>query len=157
MIVTITVDFNGTVPANGRYLSVEMKEDRYKIHGRGEFTLQKTRHSSNFLLWQNETNFKLFKQKSLAHEARQKNDISERKSKDTLFATRLLDRCATCKKSSYNKKEYNLFYHAFGAECFFSTIFSKKAVFSEKTMKNCFRGKFDHFLGKGRVLPKNFT
>ncbi len=38
---------------------------------------------------------------------------------------------------------------------FYSTIFSKKAAFSEKTAKNCFGGAFDNFLGKEGVLqPK---
>ncbi len=40
---------------------------------------------------------------------------------------------------------------------FYSTIFLKKAVFSEKTAKNCFGGAFDNFLGKGGVLHQKLT
>ncbi len=32
--------------------------------------------------------------------------------------------------------------------------FKKRTVFSEKTVKNCFGGTFDHFVGKGGVLPQ---
>ncbi len=40
---------------------------------------------------------------------------------------------------------------------FYSTIFSKKAVFSEKTAKNCFGGAFDNSLGKEGVLRQKLT
>ncbi len=40
---------------------------------------------------------------------------------------------------------------------FYSTIFSKKAVFSEKTAENCFRSAFDNFLGKEGVLRRKLT
>ncbi len=40
---------------------------------------------------------------------------------------------------------------------FYSTIFSKKAVFSEKTAKNCFGGAFDNFLGKEGILRQKLT
>ncbi len=36
-----------------------------------------------------------------------------------------------------------------------TTIFSKQAVFSEKTAKNRFGGAFDHFSGKGGSKAKN--
>ncbi len=35
--------------------------------------------------------------------------------------------------------------------------FSEKAVFSEKTAKNCFGGAFDNFLGKEGVLRRKLT
>ncbi len=40
---------------------------------------------------------------------------------------------------------------------FNSTIFSKKAVFSEKSAKNCFGHAFDNFSGKGGVLRQKRT
>ncbi len=40
---------------------------------------------------------------------------------------------------------------------FFSTIFSKKAVSGEKTVKNCFGNIFDNFLQKGGVLRQKLT
>ncbi len=40
---------------------------------------------------------------------------------------------------------------------FYSTIFSKKSVFSKKTAKICFGGAFDNFLGKESVLRQKLT
>ncbi len=40
---------------------------------------------------------------------------------------------------------------------FYSKISLNRAVFSEKIVKNCFGGTFDHFLGKGGVLYKKWT
>ncbi len=47
----------------------------------------------------------------------------------------------------------------------FSTVFlikkkkktkkQKKTVFSEKSVKSCFGGLFDHFSGKDGILPQN--
>ncbi len=38
---------------------------------------------------------------------------------------------------------------------FYSTTFSKKAVFSEKIAKNCFGGAFDNILGMEASSSKN--
>ncbi len=40
---------------------------------------------------------------------------------------------------------------------FYSTSFSKKAVFSDKTEKNWFGGAFDNFLGRGDILHQKLT
>ncbi len=40
---------------------------------------------------------------------------------------------------------------------FYSAIFLKKAVFSEKTVKNCFGSTSDYFLEKGGVLHQKLT
>ncbi len=54
------------------------------------------------------------------------------------------------KGSSYTKNEYNLFYRKRDAKNYYiKQFFSKKAVFSEETAKNCSGGAFDHFSGKG--------
>ncbi len=91
-------------------------------------------------------------EKSLAQEVRQKIDIWVRRNKGPLGHT------ATCKGSSYTKNEYNLFYQKLDTEYFFIQFFSKKAVFSEKTLKNCFGSTFDDFLGKGGdVLHQKLT
>ncbi len=37
---------------------------------------------------------------------------------------------------------------------YYKTSFSKKAVFSEKIMKNPFRGRCDHFEERGRLVTK---
>ncbi len=37
---------------------------------------------------------------------------------------------------------------------FYSAKFQRRPVFSEKTVKNCFGGPFNHFLGKGNALPQ---
>ncbi len=39
----------------------------------------------------------------------------------------------------------------------YSIVISKKAVFSKKTVKNCFGGTFDHFLGEEGVLLGKLT
>ncbi len=93
---------------------------------------------------------------------RQKSDISERRSKGSPLQPLLclqhlqLCHCATCQGSSYTKNEYILFYQKFDAEYFFiRQFFRKKAVFSEKTAKNCFGGAFDNFFRERRHLtPK---
>ncbi len=92
----------------------------------------------------------------------QKRNISERRSKGLapfnhyfvcITATEWL---GTRKSSSYTKYEYSdLFYYKLDAEYFFYSIFLKKAIFSEKTVKNCFGGIFYHFLGKGGILSQN--
>ncbi len=51
------------------------------------------------------------------------------------------ERCAICNGQSYAKNITLIF---------FIQQF-KKPVFSEKTVKNCFRGIFSYFLGKGGV------
>ncbi len=57
--------------------------------------------------------------------------------------------------SSYTK---NLFYQKLVAEYFFiQQSFRKKAVFSEKTMKNRFGDAFHNFLGKGGILRQKLT
>ncbi len=38
-----------------------------------------------------------------------------------------------------------------------NNFFKKRAVFSEKTAKNCFGGAFDNFLGKEGVLRQKLT
>ncbi len=90
---------------------------------------------------------------------RQNNDIAESfaTSKLTLLVTRPPGCCAICKRSSYTKNEYNLFYHKLNVEYFlFNNLKKKKkAVFREKTVKNSFEGPFDYFLGKGLSCPKN--
>ncbi len=90
--------------------------------------------------------------KSLAQEVRQKSDPSTL----TLFATRPPVSLCDLSGSFYTKNEYSLFYQKFDDEYFFySTIFSKKAVFSEKIAKNCFGGAFDNFFGKKASYAKN--
>ncbi len=50
------------------------------------------------------------------------------------------------------------FYQKFDAEyLFIRQFFRKKAVFSEKTVKNCFGGAFDNFFGKEGVLRRKLT
>ncbi len=75
---------------------------------------------------------------------RQKRDISERFDPFNPYSvcnTGPLGHCATCQRSSYTKNEYNLFYQKLDAEyIFMQQFFSTKAVFSEKTAKNCFGG-----------------
>ncbi len=99
-------------------------------------------------------------EKSLTQEVRQKNDISERRSKWSppsilsLFTTLPLCQCATCKGSSYTKNKYNLFYQKLDAEYFFNS-FLKNAVFSEKTVKNCFGAHLTIFKRKEASCPKN--
>ncbi len=99
----------------------------------------------------------------MAQEVRQNRDISERRSKveggEPYFATRPMGHCATCQGPSYIKNKYSLLYQKFDAEYLFSylTIFSKKAVFSEKTAKNCFGDAFDNFLEKEGVLRQKLT
>ncbi len=93
-------------------------------------------------------------------EVRQKRDILERRSKEPLLCLQLVQlcHCATCQGSSYTKNEYSLFYQKFDAEYFFiQQFFWKKAVFSEKTTKNCFGGAFDNFLAKEGVLRRKLT
>ncbi len=95
--------------------------------------------------------------KSLAQEVRQKSDISDRRSKFCLQHVQLCH-CATFQGSSYTKNEYSLFYQKFYSEYFFiRQFFRKKALFSEKTAKNCFGGAFENFLGKEGVLRRKLT
>ncbi len=75
-----------------------------------------------------------------------------------MFATWSLGHRATCQGSSYTKNEYNLSYQKVEAEYFFiQRFFRKKAVFFEKTVKNCFSGAFDNFLGEKGVLCQKLT
>ncbi len=90
---------------------------------------------------------------------RQKNDISSIEvsvevGPPSFVCDTVAGSCAIRQGSSDTKNEYNLFLSEIGCWIFFySTIFSKKAVFSEKTVKNHFGGEFDSFLGKKGVLP----
>ncbi len=89
--------------------------------------------------------------KTLAQEVRQKSDISERRRVEGVAydATRPLGLWATCKGSSYTKNKYNFFYcHKLEAEYYFYLIiFSKKSVFSGKTVRYGFGGTFDRVHG----------
>ncbi len=73
------------------------------------------------------------------------------------FICETASRChsPTSKESSYIKNEYNLLYNKLNADfSFIRQFFWKNAIFSKKTAKNCFRGAFDHFLGKAGILPQ---
>ncbi len=60
-----------------------------------------------------------------------------------------------CQRSSYTKNEYNLFYQKLDAESFFiRPFFRKKAIFPEKTMKNCFGNAFEFFRERRCLAPK---
>ncbi len=73
-------------------------------------------------------------------------DVRKFPSTLTLFATRPLGHCATCKGSSYNKNEYNLFY---------STIFSKKAsIFWENRGKLFWEHIWQFFRERSCLAPK---
>ncbi len=87
-------------------------------------------------------------------------DISERRSKIsppstfTLFPPRPLGCCAISKDSSYTKNEYNLsLLQIRSSNAFLFDNFFKIALFFEKPANNCFWDTFDHFSGKGCVLP----
>ncbi len=100
--------------------------------------------------------------KSLAQEVRQKSDISDRRSKGwrgrtlTLFATRPTVSLYNLSGVILHQKWIWPFLSEIWCQKFFySTVFSKKSVFSEKTAKNCIGGAFHNFLGKEGVLtPK---
>ncbi len=113
---------------------------------------------------------RMAKKKTLAQEIRQKSDIPDRRSKGwrgggasppstiTLFATR--STVALCHLSGVilHQKWIQPFLSKIWCRIFFySTFFSKKAVFSEKTAKNCFGSAFDNFLGKEGVLRRKLT
>ncbi len=99
-------------------------------------------------------------------EVRQKSDISERRSKGwrggfapstlTLFATRPLGHCTTCKGSSYTKNGYNLFHQKVEAEYFaFNNFFLKKAsIFWENCEKLFWEHNWQFFREMRRLAPK---
>ncbi len=103
--------------------------------------------------------------KSPAQDVRQKNDISERRSKAWRGRNHLqallclqhvqLCHCATCPGSSYTKNEYSLFYQKFDAEYFLSdNFFEKSCIFREKR-KKLFWGRIWQFFRERRSLtPK---
>ncbi len=73
----------------------------------------------------------------------------------TLFATRPLGHCVTCKGSSYTKNEYNFFYQKLDAEYFFiQQFFRKKQYFLKNPWKTALG---DNFLGKGGLLRQKLT
>ncbi len=98
--------------------------------------------------------------KSLAQEVRQKNDISKHKSKvrplQPLLCLRHGRWVAVRPVIGHTPKTNITFLSQIRRWMFFhTTIFSKKGIFFEKTVKNCLGGTFDHVLGKGRRLaPK---
>ncbi len=78
----------------------------------------------------------------------------------TLFATRPLSHCVTLTGRPTAKMNTTFFIRSYMLNIFYSTIFSKKAVFLEKTEKNCFGDTFDDFLqkkGKRGVLLQKLT
>ncbi len=100
------------------------------------------------------------KEKSLAQEVRQKSDISERKRplQPLLCLQHVqLYHYVTCRRSSYTKNEYSLFYQKFDAEYFFiQQFFLKNCIFRESRKKLVW-GAFDNFLGKEDVLRQKLT
>ncbi len=93
--------------------------------------------------------------KSLAQEVRQKSDILERRSKLTLFATRPLGYCATCKGSSYTKNVNNFFYQKSDAQYFLlDNFFKKSSIFRENREKLFWKLIWRFFRERRRLASK---
>ncbi len=123
------------------------------------FFFQRRRRVYTFVLSKAGPNeLELQKKTTPAQKVRQKSDISERTSKPpstlTLFATRPTVSLCDLSGVILHQKWIQPFLSEIW--CWLS-IFSKKAVFSEKTAKNCFGGAFDNFLEKEGVLRQKLT
>ncbi len=80
------------------------------------------------------------------------------RTKNTLFCNIAVGSLCDCQGSSNTKNECDLFYLKLDAEYFCTQqFFRKKAVFSEKTVKNYFGDAFDKFSRKGGVLRQKLT
>ncbi len=102
------------------------------------------------------------KEKSLAQEVRQKSDISERRSFahfNPYFVCNTSN-CVTVRPVRTHltpKMNIAFFIRNLTLNIFLFDNFFKKAVFSDKTAKNCFGSAFDNFLGKEGVLRQKLT
>ncbi len=87
------------------------------------------------------------KKKSLAQEVCQKSDISILEHRiffSTIFSKNLLRRKCIRRAIFWNVEYF-----------FILQYFQRKAILSKKTVKNCFGGTFDHFLGKEASCLRN--
>ncbi len=93
----------------------------------------------------------------MAQEIRQKRDISERKSKVLTLQHGCWVTVRPVMGHLTPKMNITFFIKIRCRITFYSKSFSKKAVFSKKTVKNCFGGAFNNFLGKGGILRQKLT